>query len=235
MQDLGSEEEEQFILELFTWLSRFVEAFRVLLRRASPQEPEFQEPENAGLCVEWLLSQRPGLVSFIVSIASLTIVVIMIYLSNILSFHRVVGRGALDGKFSLVLSGNPRAPKKVLAAAKRDAATLELERLQQSGQRFLPNPAKIKGFVKKGVLAAFGKPSKDWLPEKLRDMMPEGSLLREQAFPPNSWQGDEYEPCDMEERFLSDPKQLRRATVRIDEILSFEYLCLSHPLTNFCL
>lgn len=34
--------------------------------------------------------------------------------------------------------------KKVLAAAKRDAATLELERLQQSGQRFLPNPAGIK-------------------------------------------------------------------------------------------
>lgn len=34
--------------------------------------------------------------------------------------------------------------KKVLAAAKRDAATLELERLQQSGQRFLSNPAGIK-------------------------------------------------------------------------------------------
>ena len=31
-----------------------------------------------------------------------------------------------------------------MAAAKRDAATLELERLQQSGQRFLPNPAGIK-------------------------------------------------------------------------------------------
>ena len=25
------------------------------------QEPEFQNPSNAGLCVEWLLSQRPGL------------------------------------------------------------------------------------------------------------------------------------------------------------------------------
>ena len=34
--------------------------------------------------------------------------------------------------------------RQVLAAAKRDAATLELERLQQSGQRFLPNPAGIK-------------------------------------------------------------------------------------------
>ena len=37
-------------------------------------------------------------------------------------------------------------PAQVLAAAKRDAATLELERLQQSGQRFLPNPAGIKAW-----------------------------------------------------------------------------------------
>eukprot|EP00435_Cladocopium_sp_Y103_P003319 s5480_g1.t1 len=96
-KDLGDEELEQFALDLMAWLARFAE------------EPEFEEPSNAGLCVEWLLSQR-----------------------------------ALDPKFSLVVSGNPRAPKKVLAAAKRDAATLELERLQQSGQRFLPNPAGIK-------------------------------------------------------------------------------------------
>lgn len=169
-QDLGSEEEEQFTLELLSWLSRFAE------------EPEFQEPENAGLCVEWLLSQRPGA------------------LFHILFNPFPLCRGALDPKFSLVLSGNPRAPKKVFAAAKRDAASLELERLQQSGQRFLANPANIKGFVKRGVMAPFGAPENNsWVPEKLRNMMPEGSLLREQAFPPNSWQGDEYEPCDMEE------------------------------------
>jgi hypothetical protein len=29
-----------------------------------------------------------------------------------------------------------------------------------------------------------------------------------------------------QERFLKDPQQLRKATVRIDEILSFEYLYL---------
>lgn len=39
---------------------------------------------------------------------------------------------------------SPPQPPQVLAAAKRDAASLELERLQQSGQRFLPNPAGIK-------------------------------------------------------------------------------------------
>ncbi|CAK9068584.1 unnamed protein product [Durusdinium trenchii] len=157
------------------------------------EEPEFQESSSAAQCVEWLLSQR-----------------------------------ALDPKFSLVLGGNPRAPKKVLAAAKRDAATLELERLQQSGQRFLPNPAKIKGFVKRGVMAPFGSPYETggeatWVPERLRFLIGEASLLREPS-PPNSWQGDEYEPCEAEERFLQDPKYLRKATVRIDEILSFEYL-----------
>eukprot|EP00434_Breviolum_minutum_P034266 symbB.v1.2.030320.t1/scaffold3397.1/size57701/3 len=179
-KDLGTVEEEDFALELMAWLARFAE------------EPEFADPSNAGLCVEWLLSQR-----------------------------------ALDSKFSLVVSGNPRAPKKVLAAAKRDAATLELERLQQSGQRFLSNPAGIKGFVKRGVLAPFGSPYEEnnasWVPERLRALVGEASLLREPS-PPNSWQGDDYEPCEAEEHFLQDPQQLRKATVRIDEILSFEYL-----------
>eukprot|EP00913_Durusdinium_trenchii_P001990 g1841.t1 len=137
----------------------------------------------------------------------------------------LLSQRALDPKFSLVLGGNPRAPKKVLAAAKRDAATLELERLQQSGQRFLPNPAKIKGFVKRGENEA-KRGEATWVPERLRFLIGEASLLREPS-PPNSWQGDEYEPCEAEEtgeRFLQDPKYLRKATVRIDEILSFEYL-----------
>ncbi|CAJ1401457.1 unnamed protein product [Effrenium voratum] len=138
----------------------------------------------------------------------------------------LLAQRSLDAKFSLVLSGNPRAPKKVLAAAKRDAATLELQRLQSSGQRFLPNPAGIKGFVKRGVLAAFGSPyespSGSWLPKGLKAFVGEGSLVEPVA--PNSWHGDDYEPCNAEARFLKDPQRLRKATVRIDEIMSFEYM-----------
>ena len=137
----------------------------------------------------------------------------------------------LDPKFSLVVAGNPRAPKKVLEAARKDAATLELQRLQMSGQRFLPNPGRIRGFVKKGVLAAFGSPySEDFagngkvLPQGLRAMLGmDGTNFREPE-PPNSWHGDSYEPCAAEGSFLQDEKFLRKATVRIDEILSFEYL-----------
>ncbi|CAE7946897.1 unnamed protein product, partial [Symbiodinium sp. KB8] len=159
------------------------------------EEEELQDPSKAAQAVEWLLAQR-----------------------------------MLDPKFSLVVAGNPRAPKKVLEAARRDAATLELQRLQMSGQRFLPNPGKIRGFVKKGVLAAFGSPySEDSpdgkvLPQGLRAMLGmEGTNFREPE-PPNSWHGDTYEPCAAEQSFLQDPKFLRKATVRIDEILSFEYL-----------
>ena len=143
----------------------------------------------------------------------------------------LLAQRALDPKFSLVVAGNPRAPKKVLEAAKKDAATLELQRLQMSGQRFLPNPGNIKGFVKRGVMAAFGSPYGDQatspskvLPQGLRAMLGmEGANLSDPE-PPNSWHGDTYEPCAAEQNFLRDPKVLRKATVRIDEILSFEYL-----------
>jgi len=160
------------------------------------EEEELQDPSKAAQAVEWLLAQR-----------------------------------MLDPKFSLVVAGNPRAPKKVLEAARKDAATLELQRLQMSGQRFLPNPGRIRGFVKKGVLAAFGSPySEDFagngkvLPQGLRAMLGmDGTNFREPE-PPNSWHGDSYEPCAAERSFLQDEKFLRKATVRIDEILSFEYL-----------
>merc|ERR1719343_1953041 len=41
---------------------------------------------------------------------------------------------------------------------------------------------------------------------------------------PNSWHGDEYEPSDAESAFLADPKNIRKATVKIEEIMSFEYM-----------
>lgn len=124
-----------------------------------------------------------------------------------------------DPAFSVFVNGNPRAPKKVMAAAKAAATTLELRRLQTSGQRFLPNPQGIKGFVKTGVVTSFGSWSE--VPEWARLM---GVKSPSSDMVPNSWQGDSYQYSQAEAEFLKDPKCQRRATVRIDEILSFEYL-----------
>ncbi|CAE8619301.1 unnamed protein product [Polarella glacialis] len=131
----------------------------------------------------------------------------------------------VDPQFSLVLGGNPRAAKKVLAAARRDAASLELSRLQGAGQRFLRNPAGVKGFVKRGVMAAFGSPFQGGLTTQMLKAMGMQGLYRESTEePPNSWGGDQYEPSQLEQDHLADPKVVRKATVRIDEIMSFEYL-----------
>jgi len=127
-----------------------------------------------------------------------------------------------DPNFSVIVAGNPRAPKKVLGAARRAAATLELRRLQTSGQRFLPNPGGIRGFLKTGVMAAFGSPFDDSQPQWLQLLGLQSPRLGEE--PPNSWHGDEYEHSQAEATYLADPSVMRRATVRIDEILSFEYL-----------
>ncbi|CAK0885206.1 unnamed protein product [Prorocentrum cordatum] len=140
----------------------------------------------------------------------------------------LLGQHASDPGFSTVVGGNPRSPKKVLAAAARDAMSMELRRLQTSGQRFLRNPQGVKPFLKRGVMAAFGSPfdadRPEWL-EKLRALgltqdLPSASEERV----PNSWHGDEYEPSDKEKAFLADEKNLRKATVRIEEIMSFEYM-----------
>jgi len=125
----------------------------------------------------------------------------------------------LDPSFSVIVAGNPRAPKKVVDAARRDAATLELRRMQVSGQRFMRNPAGVKGFVKKGVMAAFGSPFEESQPQWMKVL---GLERVEQA--PNSWQGDEYEYSPLEAAYLAEASVQRRATVRVDEILSFEYL-----------
>lgn len=130
---------------------------------------------------------------------------------------------ATDPTFSVNVAGNPRSPKKVLAAAGQAAGFLELQRMQTSGQRFLRNPAGIKGFVKTGVMAAFGSPFDELavVPQWLSDL---GIRTAGSTEVPNSWHGDEYEYSEEEEAFIRDTKVMRRATVRIDEILSFEYL-----------
>eukprot|EP00971_Amphidinium_carterae_P137366 2722005-Amphidinium_carterae.1 len=115
---------------------------------------------------------------------------------------------ALDSNFSLYVAGNARTPKKVAAAAEKAQASLDLSRMQTSGQRFMPNPLGIKGFVKTGVTTAFGSPFADQFTEWV----------------PNSWQGDEYEPSELELHYLQDKSNQRRATVRVDEIMTFEYL-----------
>eukprot|EP00438_Fugacium_kawagutii_P002741 Skav233465 [mRNA] locus=scaffold1080:261155:281392:- [translate_table: standard] len=116
----------------------------------------------------------------------------------------------------------------VSVTSSRLSEALAQTRLAKAGSAVA---AEGRGFVKRGVLAPFGSPyetpdaTTSWVPERLRALVGEASLLREPS-PPNSWQGDDYEPCEAEERFLQDPARLRKATVRIDEILSFEYLQL---------
>lgn len=114
-----------------------------------------------------------------------------------------------DAGFSLTLHGNPRSPKKVAAAAERARASLELQRLQTTGELFDPNPTGIKGFLRRNVSAAFD---------------PGCSVAMSERRPPNSWNGDRYQPCEEEELLLKDPDARRMATVRVEEILSFEYL-----------
>lgn len=129
----------------------------------------------------------------------------------------------IDLAFSLVVAGNPRSPKKVVAAAERASASLELQRMQTMGQRFLRNPAGLKGFVKTGVMASFGTPTEGGsMPEWMQKLgFSDPSMVDEV---PNSWQGDSYEISRAEQAFLTDPSVQRRVTVRIDEIMSFEYL-----------
>jgi len=124
--------------------------------------------------------------------------------------------------FSVIVAGNSRAPKKVLEAARRAAASLELQRLQATGQRFLPNPWGIQGFVKRDVMTAFGSPFENSARQWLQMLGLRGIAVSEEV--PNSWHGDEYEYSSAEASFLAEPSVQRRATVRIDEILSFEYL-----------
>eukprot|EP00404_Azadinium_spinosum_P032121 CAMPEP_0180578436 /NCGR_PEP_ID=MMETSP1037_2-20121125/12462_1 /TAXON_ID=632150 /ORGANISM="Azadinium spinosum, Strain 3D9" /LENGTH=237 /DNA_ID=CAMNT_0022596241 /DNA_START=17 /DNA_END=727 /DNA_ORIENTATION=+ len=111
----------------------------------------------------------------------------------------------------------------LLSEGARDpaSASLELSRLQASGQRFMSNPGGIKGFVKRGVLAPFGSPFETSTPQWLKVL---GLSAPSQTEVPNSWHGDEYERSLAEEAFMADPSVQRRATVRIDEIMSFEYM-----------
>jgi hypothetical protein len=144
------------------------------------------------------------------------------------SVEWLLGQHAADPGFSTVVGGNPRSPKKVMAAAARDAMSMELRRLQTSGQRFLRNPRGVKPFLKRGVMAAFGSAfdagRPEWL-EKLKALgLPQDLPSMSEEPVPNSWHGDEYEPSDREEAFLANTKNLRKATVRIEEIMSFEYM-----------
>lgn len=142
----------------------------------------------------------------------------------------------VDSTFSVVVAGNPRAPKKVLESARLAAASLELQRLQTSGQRFLRNPVGLKGFIKTGVVAAFGSPFEPFeesQPEWLNMSGMRASSPSENI--PNSWHGDEYERSPAEEAFLVDKSRLRRATVRIDEIMSFEYMQHVGQVMSNCL
>jgi len=132
-----------------------------------------------------------------------------------LALEWLLSQRQVDPNFSVIIAGNPRSPKKVLDVSKFAAASLDLQRLQTSGQRFLPNPAGIKGFVKTGQLVAFGSPF-----EGVQQLVL-GAFTGDLGVP-NSWHGDEYERSAIEEEFIT--KNLRRATVRIDEIMSFEYL-----------
>jgi len=129
----------------------------------------------------------------------------------------------LDPNFAINVAGNPRAPKKVVSAAERSAGSLMLQRLQTSGQRFQRNPATIKGFVKRGVICPVGNPNQaPQLPEWAKKMgLP---IDFDSTEVPNSWQGDEYETCEIENEFMTNQDNFRRCTVRIDEIMSFEYL-----------
>mmetsp|Transcript_32956 Transcript_32956/g.64874 ORF Transcript_32956/g.64874 Transcript_32956/m.64874 type:complete len:605 (+) Transcript_32956:577-2391(+) len=132
-----------------------------------------------------------------------------------LAVEWLLSQRQIDPNFSVIIAGNPRSPKKVLDVAKFAAASLDLQRLQTSGQRFLPNPAGIKGFVKTGQMVAFGSPF-----EGVQQLVI-GAFTGDSGVP-NSWHGDEYERSAVEEEFIT--KDLRRATIRIDEIMSFEYL-----------
>jgi len=133
----------------------------------------------------------------------------------------LLSQHALDSDFSLYVAGNARTPKKVVAAAERAAASLELRRMQTSGQRFTSNPVGIKGFVKTGVTTAFGSPFGYLSQPRWVEAL---GIEVETAQAPNSWHGDEYEPCDIEAEFMANPANQRRATVRIEEIMTFEYL-----------
>lgn len=146
------------------------------------------------------------------------------------SVEWLLAQRSSDSDFGLYVGGNPRAPKKVLESAEWATSSLELQRLQTSGERFLSNPANVKGFIKRGVSAAFGTASskRNWM-QVLGLEGAGGRGDREgrgagEQFVPNSWQGDQYEPCEAEAEFLEDPSVMRKATVRIDEIMSFEFM-----------
>jgi len=125
-----------------------------------------------------------------------------------------------DPGFTVNLRGNPRSPKKVLEAAARAAESLELRRLQCTGELFDSNPIGVKGFIKRNVDVAFD---------------PHQVVPMSELYSPNSWHGDRYVPSEAEEQLLTNPSAKRKATVRIEEILSFEYLQYVGQMLSNCL